>query len=371
MKWPMAQDLATAVLASGITLYAVIITDAEENTTMTDETRQSATQPARPGQIATVWKEYFQGLKSLRSLKYNSAVTKWEKGAAQPPVARQTSNEIKGKLARQGSKYCVEIITRQQGQPASRVVTVAYAYDGTYYQVLTLNAAVEGLNKPFSSLTRTRKREADDQSGIVSSIINPLPYLFWFASQDDNPLELEKLQDPKTWNAVEKLITKVEPGTRNQRAGSIVELRGKQGNKLTVKYEIFVDEATGLPWYWKKTLDQTSPNQPEQVECEITKMQEATGAGIAFPLRVEFKEYERSGSTLVPSGGALIEVDPKTLALNTPLNESIFTIPLTRAPLVFEDGNVIRPAPRKSNSTGKSALTGKPASPRTNPTSKK
>ena len=290
-------------------------------------------------QITARWRSYFQTLQNLRSWSFAARMQLWEKDAKEGASPRLVS-DIVSKFDRSDKMFRREMGVREADKAPYQVVIVAY--DGKKHQMAVNNPQPTKIaGHAARALMILQARPFPDDPTVKAVFYTPLTMPFIFAADEANDVPFASLQKAEFWAKVQTRITKVVPDTWEGLSGTTVTLNRPAGQTGAGHLEVFVDDTSGLPLRLRNVDDAT---QNVIGEIKITQLRAGENGLPAFPLRVEISgtaNPETTPDERKTTGTGLIEVNPASLSLNTPLAADRFTIPLQSMEFVIENDKIV------------------------------
>jgi hypothetical protein len=262
---------------------------------------------------------YFQRILSIEFKSFTMLTL--SKEAYQIQKLSRDTIEVEMKFVSNGLKYRSEVSFYDFS--ADKDTLEITAYNGTLYQklhirkepILYISKHTETVN-PYNNL-------------------NPLlaPFLFAFSKSVTAHLKIDPFQNPQTWLSLADKITGIG-SERNMLGYQGILLKFKKSEGLggkDIHYKVFfAKDLNYYPIYWEGIN-----HLNQRVETRVLEVRKYNGESgeIIIPIRIEGKEYFANNKIAQIS---LMKIDPKTLRVNQPIKDDIFTIPVSQSNKVFD-----------------------------------
>jgi len=231
-------------------------------------------------------------------------------------IAGKKEFQAEGRLFLNGSKYRVELFNK--GVPY-----MIKAYSGEKQYVLQIT-------KGRRILFLKRFPEEDTNPYLGTNIIVEW---YGFVFEKGDKMNMEVLQNYSIWNRFRRRIRRIYESEMFGRKGVKVDVEKISVNSgKKEKYRIFfANDLNYFPIYWEET-DTLTNSLSKQTLVNFKKYEVDDGSVIIIPLKVEGVRY-RNKKIIQREWW---EIDEKTLKINQPIKEEIFTIPISQADRVYD-----------------------------------
>ena len=297
-RWPMTRGLGLLLIAGMLSLPGSALAAAGHVDPIAEAllTRQAV---------------YFQSITSLEfESKMVMKMSEEVRGKHQAPADRA---EWDLRYAWAGGKEWAELTMIDHSK--AEKVTITTAYNGELYQRL------DGGTTPTLTVTRTRGAMA------MYGGVHPLVAAFQFTLLRDDYVSFALLHSAEKWPKLAEMVVSTKNTTMLGRKGITLELSTPSGcGEGETPYEIFfAEELDYLPIHWKAS----HPGGEVSVfEVTATQAYEVGSSRIYIPTSIRgtdcFADGERAQEVFY-------EIRGDTLKVNQPVDESIFTIPVSSA----------------------------------------
>jgi len=279
--------------------------------------------PASSGEsdqrIAAVLTQQQTYLQSITSLQFDArSVVEYGEAlqAAGVPAAR-IENALR--FATSGARFRAESTYGNPAIPRTKTLTVAF--DGEKYQTLDM------LSTTTLSVTRSRAKDKPYPG------MHPLVLIYGWALRPGHEHSLAQLQYGDVWSQLSADVVSCTEVTKTGISAienSGIELKltsppaGSSADQTTYEV-IFASEFDYLPVYCKTVLPDGFT-----LESQVTATETVPSniGPIRIPRRVEWVSRLSDGRL---SDAGCLEIDTSTLKVNKPIDDGVFTIPLSSA----------------------------------------
>lgn len=302
----MTAGLATAVVLSAV---AILLLPTRPGQTETDSIAEMVLQQQQV---------YFQRFISL-AFEAETGLEFSPEGAKRLGLPSSTQT-IHMRFVSSGPKYRSDVRVLAPG--TERDLTMTRAYDGTLSQALYW----AGTDRSMLSVSRRRRTENVYGTG------HPLTELVGFVFSSGDEMSLVALQEGDKWSGLAERVVECNRTTFLDRDGVArdgielsLELPSITGAGETSYTAFFRSDLDYLPVFWRAVR----PNGTTH-ECRVvsTQTHDDVRGRMIIPTRLEFVAYLADGT---PEHTGYMEIDPQSLVVNQPVDESVFAIPASAA----------------------------------------
>lgn len=258
--------------------------------------------------VTPVWQAYFR---KIRSIRFDSILTaKVPKDKINPLPTNLT---LKMKFVANGNKFYTRIVY-PKGSPLWEFST---AYNGKEYQSLMVSEDGPVFDK------------GNQPPSVYYNGTEPFTQLYAFAFEAGQAKNLTTLQSEQTWrNIASRTSGWIASSQQGKKGHLLTILSDKERNEATERYEVFVDEESGLPLSWKRFSNITNKLI---AQLEVTKWitKSSGGANFSIPISFERKLFVDEADVEIDST-MNIDLNPNSIMFNRPVSEQTFALSQTQ-----------------------------------------
>lgn len=259
-------------------------------------------------QVIPAWQKYFR---DVRSIQFTSTLT--AKVPQEVQDAPPSGFRLKMKFIANGNKFYTDIVY-PKGSPLWQV---SAAYDGNQYQFLTISDKGPLLDT------------SDVPPNFYYNGTEPFTQVFNFVFGPGDAQTLTTLQGGKVWKNLAQRIGGWRVASKQGKPGHILTVYSDTNKqRATERYDVFVDQETGLPLSWTKF---SASRNKITTQLNVLQWQSLSrqGANIIFPISLQTKVL--SDDTGKPINSVLsFNVSPGSIKFNQPVHEQVFTLSETQ-----------------------------------------
>jgi hypothetical protein len=306
-------------LAGGIYVGTAVFGQQTGNHSSVTQNTESATLQTSTN-IVHRWETYF---KTLHSFEYSGSLTYPANmpltGGYTPPVS--PGSTLKMDFAFENSHYYARLLYPATSE-TKKFNSYVSTYDGKNYQ--SLQATQKGQTELF--IVSPTSDSSPNYSGADPFF---LLFAFTFAGKEQNVYDISMFKKQSFWDNFAQKVQRVIKNKNGNTELTVYSDTNKQ--EALIRYEVEVDNATGLPKTIKIFTNQDNSLQGQVQVDRFTKIN-----NINFATTISAYEVDPATNSLKKSSE--FNIDVSTLKVNTPIDSGIFTIPKTQADIIAEDG---------------------------------